>query len=240
MSRDKLFYQIGCDNMKVCVDSRERDKIPLFRDYIASKKSSLITGMEVGTYASGDASSCDGLVGFERKGSDFVESTYSGQLDKQLRELRNNFQYPFLFLEYDGIQDMIMSNLGVNPESLKGELTSIMARHRVTVLFVGRIYVEMVVRTLKKFYDGKNKTKEYEYTPIRRGGKRPVRRDASPQEVKLDIVSRIPKIGPKKGLQLLERFEFSIGRIANASVEEIMEVKGVGELLAQHIKEVLK
>lgn len=225
--------------MKVCVDSREQDKIPLFRDYIASKKSSLITDMEVGAYASGDAHSGDALVGFERKGSDFVESTYSGQLDKQLRELRNNFQYPFLFLEYDGIQDMIMSNLGVNPESLKGMITSVMARHRVTLLFVGCIYVEMVVRTLEKFYDGKNKTKEYEYTPIRRG-KRPVKRDASPQEVKLDIVSRIPKIGPKKGLQLLERFEFSIGRISEANVEEIMEVKGIGNLLAEHIKEVLK
>lgn len=232
--------------MKIYVDDREYTQIPKFKEFIASKKDNIVNEVEIVRSPVGDVHTGDSVVGIERKAGDFVSSMYSKQLDKQLKELADNFQHPFLFIEYDGIFDMIQSNLGVNPEAIIGELTSIMARHRVTIMFTGNyercsLYVPFTVRCIEKFYDGKNKVKDIEYSPIRTGKrKNPVKRKPTPQEVKLDIISRIPYIGPKKSIELLEKYHWSITEIANASIEDIMTIKGVGKVLAEHIKSVLK
>lgn len=229
--------------MKIYVDVRERSKdrdIPAkFQAFVASGKCQLVDEVVIGTYLTSDAHDGCGIVGIERKGTDFLISMYDGTLDKQLTELKENFAHPFLFVEYDGIKDMIIKNPQVNPKSIVGEFTSIMARHQVTVMFVGDLYVPFTVRVIEKFHDGQNQVKKISYTPIR-SRHQLHKRDPTPQEVKLDIVSRIPKIGAKKGAELLEAFNYSIGNIANASVDDIIKVKGVGKLLASHVKEVLK
>ena len=224
--------------MKLCVDDRETDEIPQFKRFVQTKKTKIFTEVEVGRYDSGDVHSGDGLVGIERKGSDFVSSMLDGRLEQQLKELVDNFQYPFLFIEYDSFIAMIQDNLGINPKALIGELTSVLARNRVTVHWTGNYatiksplephpyYVQFAVRTIEKFYDGRNEMKQSIYTPIRR--------QATPQEVKLDIASRPPGVGRMKGLRLLEHFG-SIKNICNASKEELMEVKGIGEGIAQAI-----
>jgi ERCC4-type nuclease len=217
--------------MKICVDYREHKKIPKLKEYV-SKRCKIITGVDVVTSASGDIYTPDGLVGIERKGDDYITSLYKDQIDKQLKELKDNFSYPFLFIEYDGIKDMISKNYGVNPGVIVGSIASILARHRISVVFVGDLYISMACKTIEKFYDGKTPVKYISYTPIRRG--------ATPKEVKLDIVSRIPRVGATKGNKLLEKFDNSIGKIANASIEDLMEVKGIGKKLADEIKEVLK
>jgi len=216
--------------MKICVDYREHKKIPLFEKYIPKCK--LISGIDVVNSECGDVYTTDGLIGIERKGGDYISSVYNGQLDKQLKELKDNFDYPFLFIEYDGIKDMISKNLGVNPGVVVGSVVSILARHKVSVVFVGDLYVSMVCRMVEKFYDGKTPTKNIDYTPIRRG--------ATVKEVKLDIISRIPKVGPIKGNHLLEKFDNSIYKISSADEKELMEIKGIGKKLAKQIKEVLK
>jgi len=224
--------------MKLLVDYRETEVIPRFEKFLSSGKSPLITGIEVGKNISGDVHTPDCLVGIERKYTDYMESVYNKQLEKQLIELKQNFIHPFLFIEYEGLTDLIMKNKGTNPKVVAGSLASIMARHQVTVMFVGRLYVPFTCRVIEKFYDLKNPVKEY--SPIRRGKKKaPVRREASPQEVKLDIISRLPNVGAKKGTRLLEHFNYSISEIARAPTRRIMDVEGFGEKLATKIKEVL-
>ena len=219
--------------MKICVDSRETKKIPSFREYVKSGKTEIIDEIEVVMSQSGDAYSPDGLIGIERKSEkDFLPSIYDKQIEKQLKELRDNFTYPFLFIEYEGIMDVISKHPNVNPEMIIGEISSIMARQKVTVCFVSDFYVPIVCKTIEKFYDGKTITKEMEYTPIRRG--------FTIKELKLDLVSRIPRIKAKKGLKLLEHFNYSISEIASAETEELMEVAGIGKKLSQDIKEILK
>lgn len=224
--------------MKIYVDNREKEDanndnvIEKFKKFVANGKCEFITEVETGSYKSGDVHSGDGLIGIERKRDDFLPSVWRGLLDKQLRELKDNFEHPFLFIEYDGIKDLIKNCLGVNPKVVIGELTSIMARHQVTIMFVGDLYIPFCIRTIEKFYDGKNETKHISYTPIRRG--------VTIKETKLDIISRLPKIGPKKGYRLLEHFDNSIGNISKASVEELEQIPGIGRKLAEEIKEVLK
>ena len=219
--------------MKICVDYRERKKIPSFEDYVKSGKTKIIDRIEIVTAQVGDVYSPDGLIGIERKSEDdLIESIYNKQIEKQLRELRDNFTYPFLFIEYEGIMDVISKHPNTNPEMIIGEISSILARQKVTVCFVSDFYVPIVCKTIEKFYDGKTEQRDVEYTPIRRG--------STIKELKLDLISRIPQIKAKKGLKLLEHFDYSISKIAFAETEELMNVAGIGEKLSQKIKEILK
>lgn len=224
--------------MKICIDNRERtrsltiDRVALFENYIKSGKTKFIDSVKTDNYKAGDYFTEDMLVGVEYKKDDFVESIYNGQLDKQLKELKDNFAHPYLFVGYDGNKELLMENLGVNPDVLIGQLTSVLARHHMPVIFVGDMLVRYVCDVIEKHYDGKTPVKNIEYTPLRR--------QATTKEIKVDIISRIPGIGPKKGLKLIETFDNSIGNISKASNEELIQIPGIGEVLANHIKEVLK
>jgi len=177
--------------MKIGVDARETSKIPKFQNYIKTKNCKLIKEIEVANYNVGDVITFDGLLGFERKAKDFVPDLCSGKLDQQMHELEQNFKYPFLLIEYNGIQELIFENLGMNPESLYGEIASISARTNVRPQFVGEFYIHMVCKIIEKFYDKKTEIKKYEYMPIRRS--------ATQDEIKVDIISRLPDIGPPGG-----------------------------------------
>lgn len=50
----------------------------------------------------------------------------------------------------------------------------------------------------------------------------------------LRVVASLPGVGPSKAKMLLAKFE-TIRRLANASVEELMEVEGIGESTAEKI-----
>jgi len=218
------------------VDYRESEVIPKFKKFIKSGKTKLVDGIDVVPLEVGDVVTKDNLVGIERKGDDFVNSMFSERLDKQLTELKENYAFPFLFVEYDGIEDLILKNRNVNPKSLVGEFCSIMARHHVSVMFVGGYFVPFTIRTIEKFYDGKNKTKKY--SPIRKSKVKKTK--ATPQEVKIDIVGRFPSIGARKGTKLLEHFNYSIYQLSNASIEELQKVDGIGNKLAKEIHEILR
>ena len=222
--------------MKLLVDSREQHKINSFRKYISSGCSDIIKEIEITVLKAGDAGTPDLELGWERKAEDFVPSIFNDQLDKQLTELSDNFAHPYLFIEYEGLMDMIEKNPNVSPDILIGKLSSVLVRHKVTVCFVGQFYIPIVIRMCDKHYDLNNPIKRY--SPIRVGTTR--RRNATPTEVKLDIVSRLPKVGAKKGNKLLEKFGNSIQNISNATVNELMEVDGIGKKLAKDIKEILK
>ena len=224
--------------MKIYVDSRERDKIPLFRSYIKSGKAKLITEMEIGTYKTSDANSGDGIVGIERKSKDFLTSIYDGTLEQQLKELKDNFEHAYLFLEYEGIMDIIQKYPLANSDTIMGKVASVMARKDVTVCFVGDFYVHMVCKTISCFYDGRTPIKEISYNPIRKRGLH--KKKPSIKEVQIDIVSRLPKVGSKKALHLLEHFDFSIQKISHANVKTLQEAPGIGKKIAEYIYEVMK
>lgn len=223
--------------MKICIDNRERLRIPLFENYIKSGKTKFITGIELDNYKTSDYHTKDRVIGVEYKRDDFVESTFDGTLDKQLKELKDNFAHPYLFIGYDGLKDMITQNIGVNPSAIIGKLSSILARHNVTTIFVGDFLVRFVCDIIEKHYDGKTPIKEIQYTPIR---KKFLKRNPTVKEIKHAMFEQLPGFGAMKVNKLLEHFDDSFYNITNASTEEIMKVSGIGKILAEKIKEVLK
>lgn len=230
--------------MEIDVDYRETEKVPLFRNFISQKKTDIITGINVKPLQVSDVCTADGVVGIERKAGDFVQSIYNEQLDKQLRELTDNFDFAFLFVEYDGIVDIMTDNKGTNPKVIIGALTSVLARNKVTVMFTGNygsikeplqphpFYIPFVVRTIEKIYDGRTVKKASSYTPLRR-------KPTSIEIKRAMFVNVFPNLGEQKVKNLFEYFDNSIKNIASAPIEELVKVKGIGESLAKRIQEVL-
>ena len=227
----------------MCIDNRERtrnpniDRIKKFDVYIKSGKTKFIDGIITDNFKVSDYHTEDMLIGIEFKHEDFASSMFDGTLDKQLKELKDNFKYPYLFIGYEGLSDMIMDNLNVNPDSIVGELKSILARHHVTVMFVGDMLVDFTCGLIERHYDGRTKIKEIEYTPIRKSF---LKRDPSEEEVRHAMMEQIPKLGALKTNKVLEHFDGSIHKICEASIEELMEVPTIGEKIATNIKKVLK
>jgi len=220
---------------KVYIDLREQDKIQnILQFWEASKKEfPHIESVEVRKNEAGDICTGDGIFGNERKSAvDFIPSICGGKLKQQLHELKQNFKYAFLFVEdYEGIMDCITKNPQVHYNVIIGAMASAMAHSQVPICFVGDFYAPVVFRTIEKLYDGKSNEYQKEYTPIRR--------DFTKEEEQLNILLGIKGVKRVRAIKLLNKFNNSIKTIANADIKELMEIDGIGDGLATHIKEVL-
>jgi Fanconi anemia group M protein len=67
-----------------------------------------------------------------------------------------------------------------------------------------------------------------------RGGYRPKRLKSR----QLYILQGLPKVGPTVARRLLEHFR-SVSNAMNATVEDLLQVEGVGRITAENIREVL-
>jgi len=226
--------------LKLQIDHRERARIVLFKKHIKSGKTKILTDAEIIQMPVGDYGTPDMHVGVEFKQFDFLESTYNDQLTKQLRELSDSYEYPYLIIGFNGILELISAFPGTNPNVIIGKLSSIASREHVTTLFCGDFLVKFVCDIVEKHYDGKTKTKDISYSPIRTSHRKAFKRVLSINEIKLDNISRIPLVGSLRGEKLLEAFDWSIGAISSASIEELCEIDGIGKKIALHIHEVLK
>jgi len=235
--------------MNLLIDHREHykkpdkiksDRIHKFKEYIYAGNSKIITGVDIVQLKVADYATPDCMVGIEYKEGDFLQSTYSDLLSKQLRELSDNYDYPYLLIGFGGILEMLQFYKGVNPNIIIGKLTSIAARHNITTLFCGDFLVPFTIKIIEKHYDGKNKTKQVSYSPIRNASKKASKRHVTTNEIKLDNISRLPKVGAQRAETLLEAFDWSIHKLTCASIEDLMHIDGIGKKLATDIHEVLK
>jgi len=221
--------------MKLYIDSREKEKIQNIIHYWESNKKRYphIELIETKVLSTSDICTSDGLVGVERKSSaDFIGSICSGKLKQQLYELKENFAYAFLLVEdYDGLMDCILKNPQVHPNVIIGATTSAFAHSRVPIFYTGGFYNMIILSLFEKFYDGREMT-DKDYTPIRRA--------ATKDEEKMNIIIGLPNVGFTEGKKLLQAFDNSISNIVNASVEDIMKIPGFGEKKAKRIKGVLE
>ena len=68
-----------------------------------------------------------------------------------------------------------------------------------------------------------------------RGGYRPKRLKTK----QLFLLQGLPKVGPRMAKRLIEHFK-SVSKIMNASIEELVEVEGIGKVTAEKIRQVLE
>lgn len=153
-------------------------------------------------------------VAIERKTvSDFISSMINQRLRSQLEELQ---QYPNKLLIIEGIeeQELYPEKNGVDPNSVRGFLLSILLKYKIPIIFTKNS------GDTAKFISVLSRKQEKE-TPIN-----PKKKSFDKKEQMQFVLEGFPGIGPKTAKKLLEEFK-TIKNIINASDEELKKILGI-------------
>lgn len=172
--------------------------------------------IDIGDYVISDK------VCVERKSSkDFIDSMISGNLFKQLANLKNSYEIPILIIEGD-----IITSRNVNPSSIYGCLASVAIDYRIPILFSKnqRETADLIMAIVRR--EGHGDKKEI---PIR-GGRKPM----SLRERQQYIVEGLPNVSSVLAKRLLKHFK-TIKNIAVADESQLFSVEGIGRSTARDI-----
>ncbi len=164
----------------------------------------------------------------ERKSADdFVNSIIDGRLFSQLDKLVYTYDIPVLIIEGD-LQE-VMERRDIHENVIRSVLAKIAIEYHVPILWAKSIedtaqYVSFIA---------KRQLKEGEKTRYVKIIKKP----HNDNEVLESVLSSIPQINAKLSQRLLSKFK-TLKKIANAKVEQLMSVEGIGEKKAKKIYEV--
>jgi ERCC4-related helicase/ERCC4-type nuclease len=165
-------------------------------------------------------------VAIERKSSkDFVGSIIDKRLHKQAKELVQSFQKPVIILEGENLYSS-----SLNPNAIRGALASLAVDFGIPIIptrsteDTASMIIRIAIREQLQGRSGIN-----------------VRTDKKPltlEEQQLYIVESLPKVGPVTARKLMKAFG-SVKNVFNASTDELKVVEGIGEKIAQNIREVI-
>ena len=165
-------------------------------------------------------------VAIERKSSkDFVGSIMDKRLHKQAKELVQSFPKPVIILEGE---DLYSSSL--NPNAVRGALASLAVDFGIPIIPTrsAEDTASMIIRiAIREQLQGRPSIH--------------VRTDKKPltlEEQQIYIVESLPKVGPVTARKLMKRFG-SVKNVFNASSDELKKVEGIGNKIAQNIREVI-
>jgi Fanconi anemia group M protein len=199
--------------IKIIVDNREK----IVSRYLFDKAELEFRNLENGDYILSDR------VIIERKtAEDFENSIIDKRLFKQLKDLKK-YERPILIIEGDNY-------FRLSEKIVNGAVISIMLDFNIPVVFSkdARDTADILVKMAER---EQLRTKR---TVAIRTGKKPM----SLKERQRFIVESFPDVGAMTAENLLMKFG-TIEKIVNASEDELMEVEGVGKIMAKKIKEVL-
>jgi len=185
-------------------------------------------GFEIAHLKTGEGDFQTTKVSIERKESDFMPSLFDDRRLTQLGSMREEAEYSFLVISksYDEVKLEVMER-GISENILHGYIGSLCAVG-YPPLFISNKYdlAQIVNRIVSKI---ENDTHGL-YVP------RP--RKAKPSDYRNAMLEALPSVGPKTRRKLTERFP-TISALADASVEEIQEIEGIGEKTAIRIHDVM-
>lgn len=201
-------------NLKV--DTREQEE--MIR--VASE-----LGFSVSCQNIGDLTSKN--VGFERKGSDYFSSVYSGRVFQQLHELKENYDYCYLIIDKTLEEvDIEAMRHNVSDVNVDNTIASFCIRGFPPIFAGSKERVARLVRAICiKANDGKDRNA---YTPIRQ------KRMPTVIEQQTAFVASLPGVSMTIAQRLLEKFK-TPQVLANASEEQLQEVEGIGAKKANDI-----
>lgn len=202
------------EQLRVIVDQRERN-LDLIGSLEVKGIDVEMETMPVGDYAVSDR------VCIERKTvSDFESSIINGRLFDQLERLRDTYRFPIVILE--GSQD----DFRLKQNVITGTIVAIYIDYGIPIIYsYGPENTAEIIATIAKREQQAGKR-----NPSLKGGIRAY----TNRQFQEFVVGNLPGIGPKLAKSLLRHFR-SIKMIANASVEELMEVEKIGRKKAESI-----
>ena len=172
-----------------------------------------------------------GNVGVERKTvEDYLQSKFSGRLDRQLYDLSRNFELSYLVIEgfvtealmehkvprFAYVSSLVGSSLKRAPDGKQGQIITVNVDTKYdTALFIQALYKKISENDLVRL-------------------PKLVKAKANPNELLVYIVSSFPDIGEKRATDLLKKFK-TIRNLVNATEDELAKVKGIGKKLASKL-----
>lgn len=162
----------------------------------------------------------------ERKAvDDFENSIISNRLFEQVERLSKSFERPFLLIEEKENYEHKLK-----PNSIIGAIIKCFLDFKVQVIFSKS--PEETAYILKNIAEKEQEDKQNEPKII--GAKKAY----TEEEWQLLVLESLPEVGPKIARNLLKKFK-SIRKIANASVEELMQVEKIGKEKAKRIYKII-
>jgi len=204
------------DQVKIVVDHREY-RSNVVRNLAVKGTFVEPQQLDVGDYV------LSSRIGVERKNvDDFLESLIDGKLFKQMARLRDSYSRPVLILEGENL----LTRRNINHNAIFGSLASITVDFGIPVLTTKDA---SETADLLKVIAMREQREDKKAVAVR-GEKTQM----SVRERQQFIIEGLPNVSAVIAKRLLSHFG-SVRDIANATEEELLEVKGVGKNIANDI-----
>lgn len=181
----------------IVVDTKEPDGIYKKIKKFHGKGDEVVNlGLPIGDINCPEKSIC-----IERKTlSDYISSTQSGHLNKQVLQMENNFYYPYIIISGSLSSLRFLKHVNWDIEHHLGSIASLMARSRIRILTVDNDtqLCKLAVKIINKTGDGKQLT--IRDTEL-------LRNNLTIDDLRIKILTCFTGIGIKKAERLLERPE---------------------------------
>jgi Fanconi anemia group M protein len=201
------------------VDYREKESGVI--DLLCKEK----VAVEVKKLSYGDYVINDSMTIERKTARDFLISIIDGRLFNQLSNLKRYCLNPILLIEGNPFK----TGLAFDETAIRGALISTQ-----TIWYVPIIYSRSKEETKDIILMiGGQQEACMDVVPLR-GGYRPKRLKSR----QLFILQGLPKVGPTVAKRLLDHFR-SVTKAMNATVEDLMQVEGIGRISAEKIREAL-
>ncbi|WP_254542947.1 DEAD/DEAH box helicase [Halomarina pelagica] len=209
--------------VEIVADQRELDAT-IARDL--STRDGITTRLE--TLAVGDYVLSDRVVVERKSVSDFLDTLVGGDrsLFEQVKEATRHYSRPVVVVEGEDLYGA----RNVHPNAIRGALASLAVDFGASVL---RTEGERDTADLLEVIA--RREQEEDDREVRVHGEKAAKTLAEQQQY---VVSAIADIGPVTARALLEHFG-SVEAVMTATEEELLDVKGVGEVTAERIREVV-
>jgi len=206
--------------MRILVDTRE------FRSEVVTALARYGVVVESRQMDAGDYIISERVVVERKEAQDFISSLMDGRLFQQMGSLKSAYPRPVVIIEGESLYGI----RNISKEAINGALASIVIDFGIPVLFTGNAEetADMLVSMLKR--------ENSEGHVVRLRGKRA---GFEIHEQMQYIIEGLPGVSGVLARRLLSHFG-TIQAIANASVDELMEVNGIGKATAQGIYDIFR
>jgi DNA excision repair protein ERCC-4 len=166
-------------------------------------------------------------ISIERKtGRDFVVSIIDGRLFKQASRMRKRTNRPVFLLEGSPFH----VDVDIHRKAIKGAILSIQVAWCIPIIYSRSMEDTCTIFNILATQQ-ENQTEVLE---LRHGF-----RSKRMLSKKLYLLQGLPNIGPVMALRLIKYFK-TVRRVMNASMNELMEVEGIGKNTAEKIQHILR
>src|SRR3989344_4758886 len=167
-------------------------------------------------------------VAVERKTvGNFISSMVDGSLFKQLSELKENFVYPVLIIEGNGLYD---TERKVHPNAIRGAIAAVAIDFNIPILWTQNALetAELLLAMAKREQIDSGKK-----NAVR--GRKKAKSMNDRQEI---LISGLPNVNTSTAKKLLKHFG-SPEKVFTASEDELKNVDGIGPKMAKKIRHVV-